>query len=165
MSIGISDNTSYSTAKQKRDKLTEIIKKTKNPSHFSGHYHNYAETEYNGVKDYTVNATFNENGAAYIVLMSKTSGVVEVKSVNLFTHNTLSHCDTAPEVTPTLTDINTAMGHTVQQGEDVSSLLGANLDFETTQNAADATFPNLHAQTGWVNIFRIFSFRPAISRR
>ena len=153
MSIGISDNTSYSTAKQKRDKLTDIIKKTKNPVHFSGHYHNYAENEYNGVNDYTVNATFNENGAAYIVLMSKTSGVVEVKRVNLFTHNTLSHCDTAAEVTPTLTDINTAMGHTVQQGEDVSSLLGANLDFETTQNAADATFPNLHAQTGWVNIF------------
>ena len=153
MSIGISDNTSYSTAKQKRDKLTDIIKKTKNPVHFSGHYHNYAENEYNGVKDYTVNATFNENGAAYIVLMSKTKGVVEVKRVNLFTHNTLSHCDSAPEVTPTLTDINTAMGHTVQQGEDVSSLLGANLDFETTQNAADATFPNLHAQTGWVNIF------------
>lgn len=153
MSIAPSDATVYTTANAKRDKLTELIKRTKNAVHFSGHGHWYAETEYNGVKDYTANATFNENGSAYIVLMSKTEGIVEIKRVNLFTHNTLSHCDATLEVSPTLTDINTALGHTVVAGEDVTSLLGTNLDFETSQGDADATFVNMHAQSDWTNIY------------
>lgn len=155
LTIAPSDATAYATANAKRDKLTELIKRTKNAVHFSGHGHWYDETEYNGVKDYSTNAPFNENGAAYIVLMSKTRGVVEVKRVNLFVHNTLSHCDASAEniVEPTFNDINTALGHTVVAGEDVSSLLGQNLDFETVQGNADATFANMHAQSDWTNIY------------
>ena len=38
-------------------------------------------------------------------------------------------------------------------GEDVTSLLGTNLDFETGQGDADATFVNMHAQSDWTNIY------------
>lgn len=153
MSIAPSNSTSYATAKAKRDKLTEIIKKTTNPVHFSGHTHWYAENTYNGVKDYTVTSTFNDNCGAYIVLLNKNSGVVEVKNVNLWTHNTLSHCDDSGVVSASLGNIDDAIGHTVEEGEDVSSLLGENLDFETAQGSGDATFANIHTQPGWVNVF------------
>ena len=155
MTIAPSNNTAYTTANSKRDKLTEIIKKTKNPVHFSGHTHWYAENEYNGVKDYTVTATMNDNSGAYIVLCSKTEGVKEVKRVNLFTHYAMSTCDDAYDdvVTASVTDIDAAVGHTVQAGEDVTALLGSNLDFETTQESGDATFVNMHRQPEWVNVF------------
>lgn len=153
LSIAPSNSTLYSTAKEKRDKLTEIIKKSNNPVHFSGHTHWYAVNVYNGVKDYTVNSTFNENCAAYLVLLSKTRGVVEVKKVNLWPHNTYSHCDTSEEVPSMLIDIDEAMGHVVEEGEDVSELLGPNLDFETPQSSGNATFPNIHTHPGWLNIF------------
>ena len=153
MSINPSNTTNYATAKEKRDKLTEIIKKTTNPVHFSGHTHWYAENTYNGVKDYTVTSTFNNNCGAYIVLLNKNNGVVEVKSVNLWIHNTLSHCDNGGVVSASLSNIDDAIGHSVEEGEDVSSLLGENLDFETVQGSGDATFPNIHTQPGWVNIF------------
>ncbi|MBR6181875.1 MAG: metallophosphoesterase [Prevotella sp.] len=153
MSIAPYNTTNYATAKAKRDKLTEIIKMTTNPVHFSGHTHWYAENTYNGVKDYTVTSTFNDNCGAYIVLLNKNTGVVEVKNVNLWTHNTLSHCDDGGVVTASLSNIDDAIGHTVEEGEDVSSLLGENLDFETVQGSGDATFINIHTQPGWRNVF------------
>ncbi len=153
MSIAPSDATNYTTAEAKRNKLAEIIKKTKNPVHFSGHTHWYAENTYNGVKDYTVTATSTENCGVFLVLIHRTQGVVEVKRVNLWSHPTLSHCDEIEEVSAPKKDINAAIGHTVQSGEDVSILLGENLDFESTQGSADATFANMHTQPGWKTIF------------
>ena len=153
LTIALSNSTNYTTAQAKRDKLTEIIKKTTNPVHFSGHTHFYAENSYNGVKDYTVTSTFNDNCGAYIVLLNKNTGVVEVKKVNLWTHNTLSHCDEGGTATASISNIDDAMGHIVEEGEDVTALLGTNLDFETTQGSGDATFTNIHTQAGWTNIF------------
>lgn len=70
-------------AKKKKDKLTEIIGKTRNPVHFSGHTHQFSVNTYNGIKDYTTAASgyAASKGAAYIVLMKGNKGVVEVKQV------------------------------------------------------------------------------------
>lgn len=75
------DNSLYKTAKEKKDALASIIRKTKNPVHFSGHTHNYAVNTYGGIKDYTVAAPGRTAGAAYIVLCKAGVGVVEVKQV------------------------------------------------------------------------------------
>lgn len=70
-------------AKKKKDKLAEIIGKTRNPVHFSGHTHQFSVNTYNGIKDYTTAASgyAASKGAAYIVLMKGNKGVVEVKQV------------------------------------------------------------------------------------
>lgn len=75
------DNSLYKTAKEKKDALAAIIKKTKNPVHFSGHTHNYGVNMYGGIKDYTVAAPGRTAGAAYLVLCKAGKGVVEVKQV------------------------------------------------------------------------------------
>ncbi|MBR5655705.1 MAG: dockerin type I repeat-containing protein [Prevotella sp.] len=86
-----------SYAKKKKDALTYIINQTKNPVHFSGHAHYYAENTYNDLKDYTVAATgYNDGGLAggYIVLMKGNKGVVEVKQVHFSETNNSGHDDT-----------------------------------------------------------------------
>ena len=92
-----SDATAQSYAKKKKDALTYIINQTKNPVHFSGHAHFYAENTYNGLKDYTVAATgYNDGGVAggYLVLMKGNKGVVEVKQVHFSDTNNSGHDDT-----------------------------------------------------------------------
>lgn len=69
----------YTTAAQKKDKLVEIINKTKNPVHFSGHVHSTATNTYSTLTDYTIDNTISN--AAYIVLCKEGVGVVEVKTV------------------------------------------------------------------------------------
>ena len=68
-------------AKKKKDKLTEIMKLTKNPVNFSGHSHFVQKAEYNGITDYTAAPTGKSGteGFAYVVLMKGNKGVVEVK--------------------------------------------------------------------------------------
>ncbi len=75
------DATAKTIAAKKKDKLAEIIKKTQNPVHFSGHTHTFSVNTYNGIKDYTTAASGYTAGAAYIVLMKAGKGVVEVKQV------------------------------------------------------------------------------------
>ena len=69
----------YTTAAQKKDKLVEIISKTKNPVHFSGHVHSTATNTYSTLTDYTIDNTISM--AAYVVLCKEGVGVVEVKAV------------------------------------------------------------------------------------
>lgn len=69
----------YTTAAQKKDKLVEIISKTKNPVHFSGHVHSTATNTYSTLTDYTIDNTISM--AAYVVLCKEGEGVIEVKEV------------------------------------------------------------------------------------
>ena len=69
----------YTTAAQKKDKLVEIINKTKNPVHFSGHVHSTASNNYSTLTDYTIDNTISN--AAYVVLCKEGVGVVEVQAV------------------------------------------------------------------------------------
>ncbi len=80
--IAPSDETVYTNAKSKKDKLAGIINRTKNPVHFSGHIHDYATNTYAGITDYSVAAPGKVEGAAYIVLFKENVGVVEVKQVS-----------------------------------------------------------------------------------
>lgn len=69
-------------ATKKKKALADIIVKTKNPVHFSGHSHltqeySYSATDGTSFKDYTI-ATPR---AAYVVLCKEGVGVVEVKTV------------------------------------------------------------------------------------
>ncbi len=75
------DASAKAVAAKKKDKLAEIINKTKNPVHFSGHTHSFSVNTYGGIKDYTTAASGYTAGAAYIVLMKGGKGVVEVKQV------------------------------------------------------------------------------------
>lgn len=72
--------TAYPAAKDKKDKLANLMKQTLNPVHFSGHLHAYADNSYNGIADHTVNMT--KDGDAFIVLIKSGEGVVEVKRVS-----------------------------------------------------------------------------------
>ena len=69
----------YTTAAQKKDKLVEIISKTKNPVHFSGHVHATATNTYSTLTDYTIDNTISN--AAYVVLCKEGEGVIEVKKI------------------------------------------------------------------------------------
>lgn len=69
----------YTTAPKKKDKLVEIISKTKNPVHFSGHAHSTATNTYSTLTDYTIDNTISN--AAYVVLCKEGVGVIEVQSV------------------------------------------------------------------------------------
>ena len=84
MSIAPQDTPDYATAEAKREKYMEIIAKTKNPVHFSGHTHVEAVNRHaaNGkaFKDY-VAPYFATKGEAYIVLCHEGEGVKEVQSV------------------------------------------------------------------------------------
>ena len=98
LDLGVyNSETAQSYAKKKKDALAYIINQTKNPVHFSGHAHFYAEKTYNGFNDYTVAATgYNHEGLAggYIVLMKGNKGVVEVKKVHFWDTNNSGHDNT-----------------------------------------------------------------------
>ena len=67
----------------KKNKLAEIINKTKSNTqtgshvHFSGHVHSSKTETYNGITDYTI----GQPGKAYIVLCKEGVGVIEVQEV------------------------------------------------------------------------------------
>lgn len=69
----------YTTAAQKKDKLVEIISKTKNPVHFSGHVHSTATNTYSTLTDHTIDNTISM--AAFVVLCKEGEGVVEIQTV------------------------------------------------------------------------------------
>ena len=69
----------YTTAAQKKDKIVELMNKTKNPVHFSGHVHSTATNTYSNITDHTIDNTIAN--AAYVVLCKEGAGVVEVKAV------------------------------------------------------------------------------------
>ncbi len=67
----------------KKNKLAEIINKTKSNTetgshvHFSGHVHSSSTQTYNGITDYTI----GQPGKAYVVLCKEGVGVLEVQEV------------------------------------------------------------------------------------
>lgn len=67
----------------KKNKLAEIINKTKSNTetgshvHFSGHVHSSSTQTYSGITDYTI----GQPGKAYVVLCKEGVGVIEVKEV------------------------------------------------------------------------------------
>lgn len=67
----------YTTAMQKKNKLIEIINKTKNPVHFSGHMHNTENQKYSTLTDYVIGHTYER--VAYVVLCKGGVGVIEVQ--------------------------------------------------------------------------------------
>lgn len=69
----------YTTAAQKKDKLIEIISKTKNPVHFSGHVHSTATNTYSTLTDHTIDNTISM--AAYVVLCKEGVGIVDIQTV------------------------------------------------------------------------------------
>lgn len=142
-----SDATAKGYAKKKKDKLAELIKKTKNGVHFSGHVHSYGDYTYDGVRDYTVAAPGITSGGMFLVLVSKTDGVVEVKKIDL-TDLAYSQADS------TAVSDNTSKV-TLTPGADASALLGTNLDFETAQQDAYANTQNLHGQPGWNHVWSV----------
>ncbi len=141
------DATAQAYAKKKKDKLAELVAKTHNGVHFSGHVHSYGDYTYGGIRDYTVAAPAITGGGMFLVLMSKTEGVVEVKKIDL-TDVAYCQADTADIID------NTAQT-TLTPGCDASALLGDNLDFETTQEAAYANTTNLHHQPGWSHVWSV----------
>ncbi len=83
-SIDPSDTPTYKTAAEKRNKYMELISKTKNPYHFSGHNHTQATIthSYNGkmFNDY-IAPYFATEGGAWMILCHEGEGVKEVQSV------------------------------------------------------------------------------------
>lgn len=77
--IAPNEASAYTTAAQKKDKLVEIISKTKNPVHFSGHVHSTATKTYSTLTDHTIDNTISM--AAFVVLCKEDEGVVEIKTV------------------------------------------------------------------------------------
>lgn len=77
------DATARRYAKKKKDKLAELIKRTKNGVHFSGHVHSFGDYTYDGVRDYTVAAPAISGGGMFLVLISEKEGVKEVKPIHL----------------------------------------------------------------------------------
>ena len=140
-----SDATAQSYATKKRDKLTELIKKTKNAVHFSGHMHSYATYTYNGITDDTVAAPGITSGGMFLVLMSKTEGVKEIKRIDL--------TDFATANADSIGVIDNTASVTLKAGADVTALLGTNLDFETDQGDAQVGTTNIHFQPGWSNVY------------
>ena len=140
-----SDATAQSYATKKRDKLTELISKTKNAVHFSGHMHSYATNTYNGVTDYTVAAPGISDGGMFLVLISKTEGVKEIKRIDLI--------DFATANADSIGVIDNTASVTLTAGADVTALLGTNLDFETTQGDSQDGTTNIHFQPGWSNVY------------
>ena len=69
----------YTDVKSKKDKIVELMNKTKNPVHFSGHVHGTATNTYSNITDHTIDNTIAN--AAYVVLCKEGVGVVEVKAV------------------------------------------------------------------------------------
>lgn len=67
----------------KKNKLAEIINKTKSNTetsshvHFSGHVHSSSTQTYNGITDYTI----GQPGKAYVVLCKEGVGVIDVQEV------------------------------------------------------------------------------------
>ena len=67
----------------KKNKLAEIINKTKSNTqtgshvHFSGHVHSSKTETYNGITDYTI----GQPGKAYVVLCKEGVGVIEIQEV------------------------------------------------------------------------------------
>ena len=78
-----------STAQIRKNKMLDLIKQTNCSVHFSGHTHSYGVNTYTStsdntksITDYTVAAPGVTEGAAYIVLVKKNVGVVEVKQAS-----------------------------------------------------------------------------------
>lgn len=135
--------TAQAVAKTKKDKLAEIINKTQNPVHFSGHTHTFSVYEYNGIKDYTTAASGYTAGAAYIVLMKAGKGVVEVKQVQFNSEVMAGVTNTEQTIYPTdanavAVNLQTALK---AQGVDIStatSTLEAATDQNSVSNAVSA---------------------------
>ena len=141
------DETAKGYAKKKKDKLADIIKRTKNAVHFSGHVHSYGDFTYDGVRDYTVAAPAISSGGMFLVLMSKTDGVVEVKKIDL--------ADLASNQADSIGVIDNTDKVTLSVGADVTPLLGTNLDFEITQADASTNATNIHGQPGWSHVWSV----------
>ncbi len=140
-----SDQTAKGFAKKKKDKLAELVLKTRNGVHFSGHVHSYGNYTYGGVRDYTVAAPAITGGGMFLVLVSKTDGVVEVKRVDL---SDVAYCQADSTGV-----IDNAGAGAPEPGTDASYLLGDNLDFETPQDAAADNAGNIHRQPGWNHVW------------
>ena len=84
-SIAPTDTPDYATATAKREKYLDLISKTKNPYHFSGHNHAQSIVTHsaNGTafRDY-ISPYFATKGGAWMVLCHEGEGVKEVQSVD-----------------------------------------------------------------------------------
>ncbi len=105
-----SDSNAQAYALKKKNRYADIMLLTKNPVHFSGHTHSYAQNTFRGITDYTVAATGRSNGGlagGYLVLCKQGTGVVEVQRVHFSETNHSGYHDTScPTLAPTATGID-----------------------------------------------------------
>lgn len=84
MSIAPKDTPDYATAEAKRNKYMQLIAKTKNPVHFSGHNHAEAANPHaaggTAFKDH-VAPYFATKGEAFLILCHEGEGVKEIQTV------------------------------------------------------------------------------------
>lgn len=80
--IAPTNGTAYATPRAMKLKYAQLMNLTRNPVHFSGHTHNYAENTYEGITDYTVASPGRVPGAAYVVICKEGVGVVKVEQAN-----------------------------------------------------------------------------------
>ena len=84
MSIAPEDTPDYATAEAKRNKYMQLIAKTKNPVHFSGHNHAEAANPHaaggTAFKDH-VAPYFATKGEAFLILCHEGEGVKEIQTV------------------------------------------------------------------------------------
>lgn len=77
--IAPQNGTAYATPRAMKLKYTQLINLTRNPVHFSGHTHNFAENTYEGITDYTAAGMGRVPGAAYVVTCQEGVGVIKVE--------------------------------------------------------------------------------------
>lgn len=138
-------------AKKKKDKLADIILQTKNPVHFSGHTHSFAQYSYNQLKDYTVAAPGRDKGAAYIVLLKQGVGVVEVKKAHFNSAvsdgiDSVTTAEIAADATNAEGALHTRLASALQS-------LGATHEGSVTDlNKGFATWFNTHSKNGQADV-------------
>lgn len=140
--------TATAYAKKKKDRLAAIIARTRNAVHFSGHVHSYGEETYGGIVDHTVAAPAITSGGMFLVLMKEGEGVVEIKKIDL-DGAALAGADSA------VAESHVPDGFAPSPGDDVSFLLGDNLDFEAAEGDAPSGAANIHAQPGWHAVWAV----------
>lgn len=73
------NGTAYATPRAMKLKYSQLINLTRNPVHFSGHTHNFAQNTYEGITDYTAAGMGRVPGAAYVVTCKEGVGVIKVE--------------------------------------------------------------------------------------
>ena len=153
--------TAKAYAKKKKDKMTEIMKLTKNPVNFSGHSHFVQKAVYNGITDYTAAPTGKSGteGFAYVVLMKGNKGVVEVKEFRFNIETIAGGNDVKQDILPADAQATAAkmaeglqnIGITVANDKKLSAATTADM-MKKSMDAMSEAFQTYIAKNGGSNV-------------